>query len=211
MAKSFESLAKLDKNTEVGESRDLAANDVARTVRRDKAFPRARREVLHRQRKPLAALVDIGDDRLDFLVFLQNVLRMLDLLGPRDIRNMDKPVDAFFKLDKRAKVGDVSHAAVNLATDRIAEIDRVPRIVLELLHAEADAFFDRVDAEHLHLDLLALMEQALRALRTARPRDLRNMNEALDAGFELDKNAVIGDRRDNALELGIDRIDLNDR
>ena len=77
MAKAFETLAQFDKNAKACESRNLAANNIARTMSGDKAFPCARHQVLHRKRKTLAALVDVGDDRIDFLVLLQELFWML--------------------------------------------------------------------------------------------------------------------------------------
>ena len=80
---------------------------------------------------------------------------MLDLFGPGDVGNVNKSVDAFFKLNERAEISKIADLAVDLGSDRIAFLDRVPRIFLELLHAEADAFFFRIDAEDLNLNFVA--------------------------------------------------------
>ena len=211
MAKTLESLTQLDKYTEIGKSRDLASNDVTRTMGGDKTFPRTRGEVLHRQRQTLAALVDTGDDRLDLLVLFEHILGMLDLFGPRDIRYVHEAVDTLFEFDKCTKIGEIANASDDLCTDRILDVDCIPGIFLKLSHAEADAFLDSIDAEHLYLDFLSLMKQTLGALRTARPRDLRNVNEAFDSRLELNKYAILSNGRYDAFELGVDRIDLNDR
>jgi hypothetical protein len=135
---------------------------------------------------------------------------VLELFGPRDVGDMDEPVDAVLDLYERPEIRQVAHLSVDLGADRIAVDHGVPRIVHELLHAEADAFFDRVDAKHLHLDLVALMEHPLRVGAALGPRYLRDVHEALDAGFKLDKNTVIGDRRDPALHPRIDRVHFDD-
>ena len=51
----------------------------------------------------------------------------------------------------------------------------------------------------------------LRVGTTLRPRDLGNVNESFDARLELDENAVLGDRRNLARDLRIDRINLDNR
>src|SRR5471030_1555656 len=98
MAEALKSLTQFDEHAKIGESRNPTLDDITGPMRRDKAFPRTRREVLHRERQALALFVDAGDERLDFLIFLENILRMLDLFGPRNVRHVDKPVDTFFKL-----------------------------------------------------------------------------------------------------------------
>src|SRR5690349_17892091 len=74
VAETLESFTKLDEDTKIGESRNLAPNHIAGPMGGDKAFPSAGREVLHRKRQALAATIDTGDDRLDLLVFFQNIL-----------------------------------------------------------------------------------------------------------------------------------------
>ena len=72
---------------------------------------------------------------------------------------------------------------------------------LELLQAERDALVLRVDLEHLALDLVADVEDLGRVLDPLGPGHLADVDEALDAGFELDERAVVGDRHDLALDL----------
>lgn len=107
---------------------------------------------------------------------------------------MNQTINAFFKLYERSKVRYVSNPARNPRTDGISQVDSVPRIVLELLHSQADPFFDCVHAKHLYVHLLAFLEHPLRTLSAPRPGDLRDMNQAFDAGFQLDENPIIGDR-----------------
>jgi hypothetical protein len=48
-------------------------------------------------------------------------------------------------------------------------VDVFPRILVELLHAEADALVGLVDAEHHGLDFVALLEQFGRVVDLAGP------------------------------------------
>ena len=61
---------------------------------------------------------------------------MLDLLGPREVADVDKTVNAFLDFNEYAEVGEVTHLGSVLAADRILNLDVLPGIVLELLDAE---------------------------------------------------------------------------
>ncbi len=69
-----------------------------------------------------------------------------------------------------------------------------------LLEAEADAALLRIDVEHHHLDLLAGRDDLAGMDVLLGPAHLGDMDQALDAGLQLDEGAVIGDVGDAALE-----------
>src|SRR5215210_2301913 len=109
MAQTFEAFAEFDKTSEVRKPRNLAANNVAGTVSRNKSLPGARRKVLHRQRETLAVFVNAGDDRFNFLIFLKDIFRMLDLFGPRNIRDVNKSVNSLLEFHKRSEIGQIAN------------------------------------------------------------------------------------------------------
>ncbi len=81
---------------------------------------------------------------------------------------------------------------------RVFAADAFPRIGLELLHAEADALGLRVEADDLHLDLLADLQRLGRVV-DAPPGDVGDVQQAVDAA-EIDEGAVVGDVLDHAVE-----------
>ena len=87
---------------------------------------------------------------------------------------------------------------LKLARRRIFELDAFPRIGLELLHAEGDALGLRVEADHLHLDVLADV-QRLGGMVDAPPGDVGDVQQAVDAA-QIDEGAVVGDVLDHAVE-----------
>src|SRR5262245_12623795 len=119
---------------------------------------------------------------------------MFDALGPRDVGDMNEAVNAVLNLDERAKIGQVADAAFDSGPDAITILQRLPRVWLDLLNAEADAAVVRINFEHLGLDLLSGREQLRRMLDPLRPCHLGDMNQSLDARLDLDERAVIGDR-----------------
>ena len=87
---------------------------------------------------------------------------------------------------------------VNLVADRILELDALPGIGLELLHAERDALGLAVEADHLDLHGLA-DAQDLGRMVDAAPGDVGDVQQAIEAA-EVDEGAVVGDVLDHAAQ-----------
>ena len=122
---------------------------------------------------------------------------------------MHQPLDPRLQLHEGAVVGDVGDAAGVLRPDRELVLDGVPRIGLQLLHAEADALRLLVDLDDLHLDGLADPEDLARVVDPA-PRHVGDVQQAVDPA-EIDEGAVLGDVLDHAVDhvaLGQPRDDL---
>ena len=88
---------------------------------------------------------------------------------------------------------------------RILLDEDLPRIAHGLLETERDAALDRIDLEDLHLDLLRGGDDLARMHVLLGPRHFGDVDQAFDAGLQLDERAVVGDVGDAALELGADR------
>ena len=84
----------------------------------------------------------------------------------------------------------------------------LPGILEELLHAQRDAAVGGVDAENHGVDLVAGLDQLGGVLEALGPGHLREVNQAFDALLELDERAVVGDRKNAAVNLGADGIAL---
>ena len=104
---------------------------------------------------------------------------------------MDQAFDAGLQLDEGAVVGDVGDAAGETGSDRELGLDALPRIGLQLLHAERDAVGLVIDLDDLDLDLLADIEDFGRMV-DAPPSDIGDVQEPVDAA-KVDEGAVIGD------------------
>ncbi len=68
---------------------------------------------------------------------------------------MDQAFDAGLQFNERTVVGDVGDAALEARLERILRLDAIPRIRLELLHAERDALRVVIDLDDLHFQRLA--------------------------------------------------------
>ena len=120
------------------------------------------------------------------------------LLGPRHFGDVDQALDARLQLDEGAVVGDVGDAALEAGADRELRLDALPRIGLELLHAERDAVGLVIDLDDLDLHLLADIEH-LGGMIDPPPGDIGDVQQAVDAA-EIDEGAVIGDVLDHPVD-----------
>ena len=87
---------------------------------------------------------------------------------------------------------------VTTSIDRITRLDALPRIALELLHAEADALGLRIDLDDLYFDVLTDGENIGR-LVDALPGYVGNVQQTVDAA-KVNECTIIGDVLDDALD-----------
>ena len=78
-------------------------------------------------------LVDFENHNVDFSTDLSKFAWVLNLLGPREVADVDKTVNTFFKFYKHTEVGEVANLSRVLAAHRILGFDSFPWIFLELL------------------------------------------------------------------------------
>ena len=71
-------------------------------------------ELLDAEADALVGLVDVDDDRFDFVALLEDFGRVIDLAGPAHVGDVDHAVDAFFEFHERAVGGHVADLALDL-------------------------------------------------------------------------------------------------
>src|ERR1043165_1217293 len=106
---------------------------------------------------------------------------------------MNQSVNPIFDLDEGAKVRQVSDATLDARADLITVAQSLPWVLLNLLHAETDATRFRIDPEHFNVDRVTRVDNLAGVLHSLGPAHLRNVDQTLDPGFELDKRAVVSD------------------
>ena len=99
-------------------------------------LPRILLELLVAQAQTTVLLVDVENDNVDGSVNLGELARVLDLLGPGQVTDVDQTFYALFHLNEDTEVGEVAHLGGVLAANGILVLDGVPRIVGELLHTK---------------------------------------------------------------------------
>src|SRR5436190_13104739 len=184
--------------TEFSDVLDLTLDDRACRVLLGEALPRIGLCLLETQRNTALGGVDLEHLDGDLLGRRENFARMHILLGPAHLGDMDEAFYAILKLDEGAVIGNVGDAALDFGADRVFGGDALPRVLVELLHAERDALGLGVDADDLHLHGLTYRKHVGWMIDTF-PGDIGNMEKAVDAP-EIDECAVIGDILDDTVD-----------
>ncbi len=187
-----------DEQSELGDVADFALDLGADRVLVDELLPRVALHLLQAERDAALGGVHVQHHHVHLLAGGDDLARVHVLLGPGHLRDVHQALDARLQLHEGAVVGDVGDAAGVLGADRILGRDAVPRIRLELLHAEADALGLRVEPDHLHLDLLADLQRLGRVV-DAPPGDVGDMQQPIDAA-QVHEGAVVGDVLHHAVE-----------
>src|SRR5690554_1060703 len=160
----------------------------------------------------LAALGGAEAERDEAIVLDEtHDLRRDDLAGFDDILGLDGHIradlaaghialDALLELDARAVLVRRDDADLEGCALGVARRDVAPRILVELLDAKADLLLLVVDGEDDRLDLITLAVEIGRVVDPLRPAEVALMDHAVDAFFDADEDAVVGERADLALD-----------
>src|SRR5215211_2149109 len=84
---------------------------------------------------------------------------------------------------------------MNTRANLVTLVQRLPGVLLHLLHAETDATGSRIDTQHFNLDQVSRVDNLARVLHALGPAHLRNMDEAFNTGLEFDERAVVSHAR----------------
>src|SRR5579864_8164051 len=147
-----------------------------------------------------ALLLDVHVEHLSahLVALLELVDDLLARPFPVEVGEMDHAVDVTIEAEEQAELGLVLDFALDHATGWIFLDEHLPRIAHGLLEAERDAALDRIDFQHLHFDLLGSRDDLAGMNVLLGPRHFRHVDQALDAGLELDESAIIGNVGDAA-------------
>ena len=187
-----------NEQSEFGDVLDLALDLGTRRVHGQEGVPGVVVALLEAQADTPLLRVHRKHHDLDLLAGRDDLAGMDILLGPTHFGDMDQPLDPGLQLDEGAVIGDVGHPPGVLGADRVLGFDAVPRIRLELLHAQADALRFKIEADHLDIDRLA-DAQNLGGVVDAAPRDIGDVQQSIDLA-QIDEGAVIGDVLDHAFQ-----------
>ena len=106
--------------------------------------------------------------------------------------------DTGFEFDERAVVREAYDFALQSLTDRVTHGSVDPRVGLDLLEAKRNTLCVRIELEHLHLDLIAHLEQFARVVDPS-PGHVGDVKQTVDTA-EIDERTVIGEVLDHAVD-----------
>ncbi len=92
------------------------------------------------------AFVHFDDAGVDFVADFEHVFDFLNTLFA-ELRDVDEAVDVAVEFHKRAEGGEFADGAFDFVADFVAGLDGLPRVFVDLFHAEADALGVFVDVD----------------------------------------------------------------
>src|SRR5690606_25017780 len=197
---AIDAAVQADEDAEVGDRLDLAVDLVALLVDGREGLPRVGRDLLDAQRDAATLFVHVQHHHFHLVTDLHHLGRIDVLVGPVHLGHVDQALDARLDLDERAVIGDVADLAEHAGVGRVAARDVVPRILAQLLQAQADAVALLVVLEHADVQLLADLDH-LGRMAHALPGHVGDVQQAVDAA-QVHERAVVGEVLDHALEHG---------
>jgi hypothetical protein len=94
---------------------------------------------------------------------------------------------------------------VNAGADLVTLVQRLPRVLLHLLHAETDTSRLRIDAQNFDLDRVAGIDDFARVFDALGPAHLGNVDQSFNARLEFHERTVISDAGDASRHSRADR------
>jgi hypothetical protein len=110
-----------DEDAEVGDVADLAHDDGADGVLLLQQRPGVGLDLLHAEADLLGSGVDAEHDALDHVALVDDLVGVLDALGPAHLGDVDQALDALLELDERAVVDEADDAALDALVDGVAD------------------------------------------------------------------------------------------
>ena len=120
------------------------------------------------------------------------------LAGPAHFGNVNQSFNTVFEFDECAVIGDVGNFTLVGFTDFELVGNSLPRVILELFHAQRNTLVVFIELNNLNFNGLTDGQNFARVIN-AFPRNVGNVQQAVNTA-QINECAVIGDVFDNALE-----------
>src|SRR5579863_8798732 len=152
---------------------------------------------------------DGADAQADFLFFrahLDDLEVVLDAgfemnglaFGVHRFGLMTEALDAFGDFNECAERGHAQNFALDDVTDVMGGEEAFPDVGLKLLDAERETALIGLDGEDDGFDAIAFLEHFGRMLNTLGPAQVGDVDEAVDAIFDFEESAEVGEIADPA-------------
>src|SRR6267378_2241077 len=196
----------------VGRCRDRIRKVVVVGLHRDdlRWYLRTRRLFFRnaRYRKNDAAMdrIDLENPQIEIHRLVDDVRRTVHRLTEVELTHWNEALDVVADVDDHALVHQPHYPAFQFGSDRIGLSDPEPRILGRLLEAERDALVLGVDVQDHDIHRVTLLHDFRRMLNPLGPRHVRDVNQSVDAGLDLDERAKAREVANLAVETRPDRI-----
>src|ERR1700722_7169881 len=117
MDQAVDIILELHKGAKTRQLGNFALHEIADLVLLVDLFPWIVAELFNAKADSLIRLIDVDDFRLDFVAFLKDLARMINLTRPTEVRDVNHSVDAFFQLNEGSVSGHVADLAFDAAAN----------------------------------------------------------------------------------------------
>src|SRR5690606_32051209 len=159
----------------------------------------------HREHDAAVGRVRLEHAQLELLALLEVVRRVLDVLDP-EVADRDEALDVLAQVHHDALVQQTDDGAAGLDARRVALGDVHPGVVLGLLETQRDALVLAVHPEDHDLHVVPLAQHLGRVLDALGPAHVRDVDQPIDAGLDLDERAERGEVADLARDARARRV-----
>src|SRR5215467_7416243 len=104
---------------------------------------------------------------------------------------MNETLDTFFDFDKHTEIRHRTYRAVDPGVQRITLRHRVPRVGGSLFDPQANPLLFHLDPKHYRLYLVTLLIELGGMPHLLRPRQIGDVDQAIDTRFDFDEYAKI--------------------
>ena len=192
MNQAFDAFFNFDEDTKLSHVDHFAFYCLTQEVASLYRQPWVLRQLLDTERDTLGIAVDVENAGFDFVTLGETIARMSNTLAPRHIRDVNQTVNALVNTDEHTEISDVADGAFDDRTNRIGLSQFVPRIRLKLTHTKRNTLVLHVDAKNFGFHNIAHFDELGGVLDALVPAHLRDVNKSLDAVFQLDERAIVG-------------------
>ena len=144
------------------------------------------------------SVVDGEDLGFDDLAGAKHVGGVVEATVGGDFADVNEAFDAFGDLHEGSEVHELGDGALDLRADGEVAGDLGPGVGEGLLESERDAALLGLDAENDGIDAVARLEHVARVAELFAVGHFGDMDQAFDAGLDLDKCAEVHEAGDGA-------------
>ena len=119
---------------------------------------------------------------------------------------MAKTLKIVIELDERAEVGEAGDLAANHVAGLMFGGELLPGVRLEILDGQRQSPVLAVDTGDHRVDLLSFLQDLARVLDATGPGNVRNVNQAINAVFNLDERAEVRQIADTSVHASTNVI-----
>ncbi len=129
-------------------------------------------------------------------------------LGPIQLRDVAQTLYARRQFNEDPEIRDIGHLAGYLVADSMRVGVLLPLVGEKFLHRQGDPLVRDVHSGHNRIDILAFLHNLGRMADTPGPGHVRNMNQTIHSGNDLNECAEVGQIPDDPLDPAADMVGI---